>query len=568
MPIYLEDEASARRLHRVLWGALGGLVVLAVLGLWLGRPAYRHYKEKRFLAQAQQYVRKGDDANAALSTRLALSLNPGNVEATRIMVRLAAAARAPEELTWRQRMVDLEPSVAQHRLDLAKAAFVRGDVVRAQKALNGVDAASRQTAAYHELAGLLAVATSKPNESKTHLAEAARLDPENKRFQLNLAVLQLRDRDPNVAQEARTNLEQLSLDTEFRLEALRVLANVARRSNDLAGALAYASRLMADPAATLNDRLLHLSLLAHSKSPDFTRGLADLQKSVVKTPEQIYALAGWMISQRMAEEVLQWMNTLPAGTKEQTPVMLATADAHMAKKDWPALDALLQEREWDGLEFIRHGLQARTALEQGERALQETHWRAAVDEAGKRPRALATLVQMANAWRWTKEKESLLWVITHRLPRERWPLDELVRLYVGSGNTRGLSQVYAALLSRNAKDLDAQNDFAATALLLRTNLSQAQALAKKGYDQRPGHPSVSATYAYALHLEGKNAAALKVLEKLKPEELQDPSIAPYYGLILKASGATNQAKPYLELTERGRPLPEERAMVKEALKGL
>ena len=71
-------------------------------------------------------------------------------------------------------MVELEPNDLSNRLALAKAAFICKDFARARKALSGADEASRKTAAYQELTGLLALAANQPEESAAYLAEAAR----------------------------------------------------------------------------------------------------------------------------------------------------------------------------------------------------------------------------------------------------------------------------------------------------------------------------------------------------------------------------------------------------------
>ncbi|MBI5385478.1 MAG: tetratricopeptide repeat protein [Verrucomicrobia bacterium] len=560
--------ASLKRFRKLILIGFGACIVLAVLAVWIGRPYYRHHKEKRFVTMAKDFLKQGKIPNATLSARLALSLNPTNVEACRVMVGAAEASGAPEAVFWLQKVVDLEPNAFTNRLHLAKAAFLRRDLARAQKALSGVDEASRKTAAYHEMAGLLAVAANKLDESEAHLTEAAKLDPENKRLQLNLAVLQLQDRDQGVAQGARASLEKLSTDEKFRLDALRVLANAAVRSNDLAGALGSTRRLIADPAASLSDRLLHLSLLAQAKDAGYAGYLAALQKEVEKKPEEVYGLTGWMISRRLADEAWKWLNALPSETKKEVPVLIATADALMAKKDWAALGPLLQKEKWGNLEFCRLGLQARAAFETQQTVAQESYWRAAVREAGEKPRALAALVQMASAWKWQEEKESLLWLIAQKQPREPWPLKELSRLYLEAGDTSGLHKVYAAMLSSDAKSLRAKNDLATTSLLLKTNLTQAQTLAKEAFEQRPEDPAVSTTYAYALHVQGQTAEALKVLEKLKPQHLEIPSIAVYYGVILRATGQTNSAKKYLTLASKGRLLPEERLLAQETIKGL
>jgi len=67
------------------------------------------------------------------------------------------------------------------------------------------------------------------------------------------------------------------------------------------------------------------------------------------------------------------------------------------------------------------------------------------------------------------------------------------------------------------------------------------------YQKAPTNAAYVSTYAYSLHLQKKDAEALKVIEQLKPQVLQNPSIAGYYGLILKATGNGAKAKTCLEL---------------------
>jgi L-asparaginase/Glu-tRNA(Gln) amidotransferase subunit D len=69
-------------------------------------------------------------------------------------------------------------------------------------------------------------------------------------------------------------------------------------------------------------------------------------------------------------------------------------------------------------------------------------------------------------------------------------------------------------------------------------------------------------------MQKKDAEALKVIEQLKPQELQNPSIAGYYGLILKATGNTTKAKAYLEAASKARLLPEEKKLFDQAKAGM
>ena len=52
---------------------------------------------------------------------------------------------------------------------------------------------------------------------------------------------------------------------------------------------------------------------------------------------------------------------------------------------------------------------------------------------------------------------------------------------------------------------------------------------------------VTTTYAYSLHVRGKTKEAIATLETLKPETLEDPPVALYYGVILASGGQTNRA---------------------------
>jgi hypothetical protein len=57
-----------------------------------------------------------------------------------------------------------------------------------------------------------------------------------------------------------------------------------------------------------------------------------------------------------------------------------------------------------------------------------------------------------------------------------------------------------------------------------------------------------------------------VLEKLEPENLQSPSVALYYGVLLAAAGETGKAAEYLGKARKGPLLPEEKVLLDDALK--
>jgi Flp pilus assembly protein TadD len=70
----------------------------------------------------------------------------------------------------------------------------------------------------------------------------------------------------------------------------------------------------------------------------------------------------------------------------------------------------------------------------------------------------------------------------------------------------------------------------------------------------------------ALHLQGHDQDGLAVLQKLKPAQLEQPSIALYYGILLAATGKNAEAAAYFQIAQtQGRLLPEEKQLLTETL---
>ena len=139
-------------------------------------------------------------------------------------------------------------------------------------------------------------------------------------------------------------------------------------------------------------------------------------------------------------------------------------------------------------------------------------------------------------------------------------------LYFNSGNTLGLHQLYAFLNSHFPDETSYKNDLVVTSLLLKTDVRKAYQLAEELYTKNPGNPTAASTYAFALHMQGWDRQGIAVLQKLRPTELAQPSVALYYGVLLAATGKTNQASPWLQIAQtKGHLLPEEQQLLSVAL---
>jgi len=391
------------------------------------------------------------------------------------------------------------------------------------------------------------------------------LEPNNEVHQLNLAVLRLESSDPVLVSNAQATLEDLSANTNRRPVALRWLAASSLKKNDLATAKKYSTELISDPRAVMDDRLQHLTILRAAKDSDLDSALRSVQSEAAKTPREIYATTEWMVVHGMAEPAIQWVTNCPATVRAQQPVPLALVDCYVATRNWRGLENFLQDqKKWDDLEFLRLAFLSRAADEQRETLASEARWKAAVREAGDRLGSLNALLNLATVWHRDKAREDLLWLIGQRFPRERWVYEDLKRLYGQNANTRGLFKLYSALASFDPQNTEAKNNLAATSMLLKLNLSTAHELAKEVHTERPNDAIAASTYAYSLHLQGRTKEGITTMEKLKPEVLENPPIALYYGFLLSAAGQTNKAGKYLELARTATVLPEETNLLAQA----
>lgn len=544
------------------------VLVLCLCVLFVaGFPGYRSYyiwKQKHLIAMASEFIAKSDSANAMLCLRQALQSNPNNLEACRMMADFSESARSPQALLWRSRVVDLEPDSFSNRLALARTAVALGDAAIAQKALEGVNEQDRNTAVYQNLAAAADVAAGRLSEAEAHFSEAARLEPDDPVCQLNLATLRLQKTDGQVAAEARAVLQGLCTNPAVRCEALRQLTQDALHRTNLEAALAFSQDLLADTNSVFTDRMLHFDLLSQSTNAGSAAFLAQLQQESANNSAKAYEVAKRMLAGAQAGPARAWLESLPRATRTNLPVPIVEADCYIAMKDWSGLETNLAGQNWLELDCLRLACRARGFKEQGSATSAKTEWMAALKAAGTRRDLLAQLVNTTTAWKWAQEQEDVLWVIANRYPTEKTVIQALAERLFAAGETRSLQTLYSLALQNDAGNLAFMNNLATTALLLGSWEKKPHELAREAYARGSANASFASTYAFSLLVQQKPAEALKTIEQLTPQQLETPSIAAYYGLILKAAGDTAKARKYLELASKAKLLPEEQKLVAQA----
>lgn len=559
----MDGESNARK----LW-IIGGTALLSALVAvtWLGRPAYYRHKETRSLKQAREFRAKGDYRSAVLSVRNALTVNPTSLEATRLMAELSDEAGSSLALGWRKRLAELDPTL-DHKILAAVCAlrFEKPPHPVAAQILEEVRPLAETNVSYHLAASELALKLNRLDDAARHLAAAAGLQPTNRIHQLNLATLRLRSTNSSLVDDARRELAVFITDPDLGPHALRSLTadNLVRQQP--AEAVTLSRRLLSLPQATFDDRLQHLTVLRAAGSSELSEWVVRLEIEAATNVVKTTRLVSWLNANDSAREAIHWLATLPQPVRDTPPLPFVEADAYIALRDWEGLENRLNSQRWKDQEFLRLALLSRAWREQRRNEVADALWRRAVEAAGGRNEMI--LAQMAANWGWQDETENLLWAAVKRSRSDTWALRSLLQRYSARNDTAGVYRVYQALLERQPSSPELQNNLAMLGLLLGRDLPRAVELARQVYEADQTNAIPVSTYAFALHLQGKTAEGIRLLQSLPETQLQRPNIALYYGILLAAAGHRDQAHPFLAVAEKGSMLPEERRLLTQARAG-
>ncbi len=546
--------------------AIASCIVLLLLG-YAGFRGYKVWKQNHWLTMARNFAAQADARNEAICLQQLLRINPRNLEACRMMAVLSEAARSPSALIWRERTLGLNPNSLEDRLALVQTAMIFKDYATATNAIAGVNAADKNTATYHNLAGVIDISVGQIADAAQHFSEAARLDPANPTPRLNLAIVRLHGSNTLDLAEARIDLKRISVEaTNFtmRCQATRELIGDALRFKDNSTALTLSHALVQPTNAFFSDKLLRLDVLKITGNAELKPAIAQYQRDAASNTAATSEMATWLMTRTSPAETLTWLHTLPMSTQTNQPAALLIAGCQVLGKDWIGLQSSLAKQNWAELDFVRHAFLARSLRGQKLEGAATAEWGVAMQLTRDEKASLTALSRLAAQWQWDDEAEQILWTIVNRYPEETWAGQALQQAFIMNGRTRSLMQLFSIQAKRAPADLEVKNNLAMTAMLLNSQDLNPYGLAREAYDKMPQNPSYASTYAYSLYLQKQYAEALKVMQKLTPKQLNDPSIAGYYGLILKATGDNAKAQSYFGWALKGKLLPEEQKLFQQA----
>ena len=309
-------------------------------------------------------------------------------------------------------------------------------------------------------------------------------------------------------------------------------------------------------------------MLKETRNAGFRPAVTAFENEARNNPGKIAELATWQMANTSPQDALTWLRTLPANTQTNQSVEILVAECCTMLQDWRGLQSSIERQNWAELEFMRHAFLSRALRGQDLADSAKAEWELALQAANGQKGSLVMLLRLAAQWNWQNEGEDILWTIVNRYPGEQWAIQALSQAVYADGRTRSLMQLFSQEAKSDPSNLSIKNNLAMTALLLNAQELKPYDLAREVYQKSPTNASYASTYAFSLYLQGKNAEALKVMTTLKPQQLQDPSIAGYYGLILKATGDRARARTYLDWTSKAHLLPEEKKLFDQAKAGL
>ena len=271
--------------------------------------------------EAEQYENQKDYRRALLTLEQTVQLYPGNLEAKRRLANFLERLGQRQGLEIWKEIAQADPRDSRNLLGLAGAALRFGEHETARRTLTEALAAGHTGPEYYRLMAGVALVTRDNAALEAALSELARLQPEDMRVRLNLAVVRLRSPDPVKAAAGRAALTELAQSDAIRIRAVVELLNdLARRW----------PRPSAERVAAFQElaRILTPAHGPRNEPPEMADPVERLARFAMRQPhpeaEDTGALLSWLILNGRAAAGFEWLETLPPGTRN-SPLVAAAA---------------------------------------------------------------------------------------------------------------------------------------------------------------------------------------------------------------------------------------------------
>ncbi|HEY2341997.1 MAG TPA: hypothetical protein VGH90_03155 [Chthoniobacteraceae bacterium] len=529
--------------------------MLLIIGLWQG---FRYAKLHLALQHAQREFTGRQFMRAEFWTKRALSVDAKNLEAIRLMAQINEAQDRPAALGWRIAAAQCAPRNTDDLMAWAKCALRFGQSEMALSALKKLPQRFQDhSAEFQELMAGCALSARQIALAGAFFAKEAEIGRDDPIHASNFATFRLTNGASEAIREAAGHeLEGGLEDSRVRVFAARALLNDAIRRRDRPRAERLVEKLHSFPERTFSDDLTCLEVVAGERG--FRAALDDVEHRAESDPVRIREAGDWLNAHGLAAETMAWFDRLSEMVQTNIPLQITAAESRLAIRDWEGLETFLTKRHWDDGEYLRRALLIRCRRERAEPW--EADWKQLAVEMKAHPLKGVLLAQTFVGWKWRDEALDLLWAAATKPQTEAMALQALWKLYSATSETGELQRVANAQLELDPSDPAKKNNCAFLALLLTGSSARSERLAREALEAYPSIPEWAATYAFALHLAGKETEAKRVMEKLPLDALKRPGIALYWAIVLEASGDSEKAKEFLARLNPSGMLPEEQKL--------
>lgn len=518
------------------------LVLLTAIGVgaWQSwdylQPRYLLWKQQRALNQAKDFIAKRDAPNAQIALEVALRTVPGNPETLRVAADMLEQVGAAQSMRLRRAVVQAVPDSVEDVEALVVSCLRFRDFNAARDALTGMTREQSAKPAGLRAALAFALATDNAPVADALFQQLETDLPKEDGFKIAHDLLYLRHPNEDRRRQAQAELEKLAAaHPEKALNIWRAFASNAMIRRDYTAAAKWFNTVVADPGATVADRLQKANLDLLIEKRPFEPIFAALAPLAAKSEADAAQFAQWLLVQGRSTETAQWIDRLPAAIRDSAAVKAVRADTALQNADWDQLATLVGSEAWGPIskETIRFAMAAHTVDSANRPALRHETWDLALDSARGSLATLRILQKLAAGWQWDEESERTLWTIARAYPDQTWAHQSLFNLYRRKKDTKSLRDVIGALRESEPTVARYQHDWALFTLLIEpsNNWNPAKDIMRQLYEGDPTNPTYVTGYGFALAQAGKASEALAVVEKLPAADRDYPPRQPYLAFI-------------------------------------
>lgn len=558
------SKRQQRNLARKQRGRRWILLIASVLAVIVaGTLAYRWFKgqrAERFAAAGDALVAADKWNDAAVQYRVALQLDPSNYHGLSGAARLASKAERPEALELWQKVLALPQCTIRDREDYAELLIKTNRLNLAEKAIDPLLKDNPDTKAL-QLAARYARKIGDNVKAGEYLRIASKRAPDDDAPRFQLAEVLAQSTDAADQAEARKILWELAARPNvYKRAAVEALGAAPELTTDERKRLLQ--ELMALTPKTAKDDLLAADMRVQLQPDEAARIYREeVERWRNGQSQGLLDLARWLNAHQQPELVL---STFPVErTLEDNQLLLARLDALATLQRWNDIDGVLNRTDVTLDPSVIESFRARTALERNANLDAEVHWNHAISLAGSDPYKLRFVANFAEQTRATaaalKAYEQLA-----RFPEHAdFAYRGTQRVSQRSGDTAAQRAAMSKISARAPEDPNAADQLAYLNLLLREDVDQNFAVAKKLAEQYPNRLSYRVTTALGYLRQHDPASALAQFKGPVSIDWKRtlPAWRAVYAAALFASDRNDEARDIIATISRDRLNPQERELI-------